>query len=161
MKTFLIGAAIAGLVAVPLARAGEQPSTTDKTSAQQSSSSQTTAPSQATPSQTAAPSQATPSQTGVTATASKDLSGTVKKVDQGKRSLKISSAAGGEQEVKVAEGAKIVTSDGAQASLGEIKEGDQVRASFDSSSDQASQIEVSSKQKVKTDEKSKTMPEQK
>jgi len=37
--------------------------------------------------------------------------------------LKISSAAGGEQEVKVAEGAKIVTSDGAQASLGEIKEG--------------------------------------
>jgi len=150
MKTLLIGAAIAGLVAVPLARAGEQPSTTDKTSAQQSSSSQTTAPSQA-----------TPSQTGVTATASKDLSGTVKKVDQGKRSLKISSAAGGEQEVKVAEGAKIVTSDGAQASLGEIKEGDQVRASFDSSSDQASQIEVSSKQKVKADEKSKTMPEQK
>ncbi|HYS10758.1 MAG TPA: hypothetical protein VEP66_18610 [Myxococcales bacterium] len=150
MKTLLIGAAIAGLVAVPLARAGEQPSTTDKTSPQQSSSSQTTAPSQA-----------TPSQTGVTATASKDLSGTVKKVDQGKRSLKISSAAGGEQEVKVAEGAKIVTSDGAQASLGEIKEGDQVRASFDSSSDQASQIEVSSKQKVKADEKSKTMPEQK
>ncbi len=63
--------------------------------------------------------------------------------------------------MKVAEGAKIVTSDGAQASLGEIKEGDQVRASFDSSSDQASQIEVSSKQKVKADEKSKTMPEQK
>ncbi len=59
MKTLLIGAAIAGLVAVPLARAGEQPSTTDKTSAQQSSSSQTTAPSQA-----------TPSQTGVTATVS-------------------------------------------------------------------------------------------
>jgi Cu/Ag efflux protein CusF len=145
MKTLLIGAAIAGLVAAPLARAGEQPSTTDKTSAQQSSSSQTTAP----------------SQTGVMATASKDLSGTVKKVDQDKRSLKISSAMGGEQEVKVAESAKIVTSDGAQASLGEIKEGDQVRASFDSSSDQASRIEVSSRQKAKADEKSKTMPEQK
>lgn len=153
MKTLLIGAAIAGLVAVPLARANEPASTTDKTSAQQSSSSPTTAQSQTT----------TPSQTGVTATASQDLSGTVKKVDQDKRSLKISSATGGEQDVKIAEGAKIVTSDGSQASLSEIKEGDQVRASLDPSGDQASRIEVTPK-KAKMDDKSKTdhqMPEQK
>ena len=144
MKALLIGAAIAGLIAVPLARAGEQPSA-DKTA--QGSTSQAQSPS-AMPS--SSPSQALPSQ----ASASKELSGTVKKVDQDKRSLKISSATGGEQELKVADGAKI-TCDGTQGSLSQIKEGDQVRASFDATN-KADRIEVTSAQKSKGDDKVKS-----
>ena len=145
MKAILIGAAIAGLVAVPLARAEEQRSA-DKTA--QGSTSQAQSPS-AMPSPSA--SQTLPSQ----ASASKELSGTVKKVDQDKRSLKISSATGGEQELKVAEGAKI-TCDGTSGSLSQIKEGDQVRASFDASGNQANQIEVTSAHKAKADDKVKS-----
>src|SRR3954453_8640690 len=102
MKALLIGAAIAGLVAVPLAKAAEQPST-DKTA--QGTTSQAQSPSTKAPSSAESP--ALPGSTS----AGKELSGTVKKVDQDKRSLKISSATGGEQEVKVADGAKI-TCDG-------------------------------------------------
>src|SRR5439155_16707440 len=89
------------------------------------------------------------STTGTTASASKELSGVVKKVDKDKRSLKISSATGGEQELKVADSATI-TRDGTQSALDQIKEGDQVRASFDASGNQASKIEVNSKQKADT-----------
>ena len=63
-----------------------------------------------------------------------------------KRSLTISSETGGEQQLKVADSATI-TRDGTQAGLDQIKEGDQVRASFDASGNQASKLEVSSKQK--------------
>ncbi len=121
MKTLLIGVAAAGLVGVT-------------TAAAQSSSSQS--------STTTSPS----SQTGTTATASagNELSGEVKKVDKDKQSVKISSPTGGEQELKVASGATI-TRDGTQASLDQLKEGDQVRASFDPSSKQATKLEVQSK----------------
>jgi Cu/Ag efflux protein CusF len=69
----------------------------------------------------------------------------VKKVDKDKRSVKISSPTGGEQEVKVAPNATVVTSDGTQAGLDQLKEGDQVRASLDPSSNQATKLEVQSK----------------
>ena len=152
MKAFLIGAAIAGLVAVPLAKAEEH--STDKT-AQSSATSQAQGPSAAASSST---SQALPGQ----ASAKTELSGTVKKVDQDKHSLKISSPTGGDQDVKVADSAKI-TCDGSQGSLSQIKEGDQVRASFDASGNQADRIEVTSKHKAKGDEKVKSdkMPDQK
>ena len=152
MKTLLIGMAAAGLVGATTARAGEQPSTSDKSAAQptQSQTPQTQSPAgqsmdQAPSSQSSASSTAT----GTTASATKELSGVVKKVDKDKRSLKISSATGGEQELKVADSATI-TRDGTQSGLDQIKEGDQVRASFDASGNQASKIEVNSKQKADT-----------
>src|SRR5712691_3173871 len=121
MKAFLIGLAAAALAAVPMARA-QQPSSTSPSS---------TSPSASSP-------------TGTTASASNELSGVVKKVDKDKKSLKVSSPAGGEQELKVADSATI-TRDGNTAALDQIKEGDQVRASFDASGTQASKIDVSSK----------------
>jgi Cu/Ag efflux protein CusF len=143
MRVLLIGIAAAGLVGATTAKAGEQPSTSDKSAAQ---------PAQSQPSQTQSPAdksmdQAPASPAGTTASASKELSGVVKKVDKDKRSLKISSLTGGDQELKVADSATI-TRDGTQAGLDQIKEGDQVRASFDSSGNQASKIEVTSKQKA-------------
>jgi len=79
----------------------------------------------------------------------------VKKIDKDKHSLKISSSTGSEQELKVADSATI-TRDGSQAGLDQIKEGDQVRASFDASGSNVSKIEVTSKPKVKADDKDKT-----
>jgi hypothetical protein len=70
----------------------------------------------------------------------------VKKVDKDKQSLKISSTTGAEQELKVGSSATI-TRDGSQATLDQIEEGDQVRASLNASGDQASKIEVQSKAK--------------
>jgi Cu/Ag efflux protein CusF len=133
-----------------MAKAGEQPSTSDKSAAQpsQSQTSQTQSPSGKSMDQApSSQSSASTSATGTTASASKELSGVVKKVDKEKRSLKISSPTGGEQELKLAETATI-TRDGTQAGLDQIKEGDQVRASFDASGTQASKIEVNSKQKA-------------
>ena len=74
----------------------------------------------------------------------------MKKVDKDKQSLKISSTTGAEQELKVGSSATI-TRDGSQATLDQIKEGDQVRASLNASGDQASKIEVQSKAKSSDD----------
>ena len=158
MKTLLIGMAAAGLVGATTARAGEQPSTSDKSTSDKSASDKSAAqPTQSQPPQTQSPAgqsmdkapSSQSSATGTTASASKELSGVVKKVDKDKRSLKISSATGGEQELKVADSATI-TRDGTQSGLDQIKEGDQVRASFDASGSQVSKIEVNSKQKADT-----------
>ncbi len=142
MKAFLIGLAAAALAAVPMARA-QQPSSTSPSSTSPSASSQTST------------SQSASSQTGTTASASNELSGVVKKVDKDKKSLKVSSPTGGEQELKVADSATI-TRDGNKAALDQIKEGDQVRASFDASGTQASKIDVSSKHKAKSDDMGKS-----
>jgi Cu/Ag efflux protein CusF len=157
MRTLLIGIAAAGLVGATTAKAGEQPSTSDKSAAQpsQSQTSQTQSPSGKSMDQApSSQSSASTSATGTTASASKELSGVVKKVDKDKRSLKISSATG-EQELKLAETATI-TRDGTQAGLDQIKEGDQVRASFEASGNQASRIEVTSKDKAKSHDMSKS-----
>ena len=163
MKTLLIGMAAAGLVGVTTARAEQQASTTDKSTATTSSPTQTQKPGDSSMSQTpssssqtstspaassgtGATASASSSGTGATASASSELSGVVKKIDKDKHSLKISSSTGSEQELKVADSATI-TRDGKQAGLDQIKEGDQVRASFDASGNQASKLEVSSKQK--------------
>jgi len=178
MKTLLIGMAAAGLVGVTTARAEQQSSTTDKSTATTSSPTQTQKPGDSSMSQTPSSSSqtstsptpssgtsttATPSSsgtsstasasssgTGTTASASSELSGTVKKVDKDKNSLKISSATGGEQELKLGKSATI-TRDGNQAALDQIKEGDQVRASFDASGSNVSKIEVTSKAKSDKD----------
>src|SRR5712664_2915322 len=141
MKTLLIGVTAAGLVGVTTA-AAQSSSSQSSTTTSPSSQSSTTMGS----SDKSSASQGTSSQTGTTATASagNELSGEVKKVDKEKQSVKISSPTAGEQELKIASGATI-TRDGTQASLDQLKEGDQVRASFDPSSKQATKLEVQSK----------------
>ncbi|MGZ6125422.1 MAG: hypothetical protein ACXWLR_10715, partial [Myxococcales bacterium] len=130
----LIGVAAAGFVAAVAGSANAQQSSTTPGAA---ATPAPASPSSATP----APSAATPSTTAI---ANKELSGVVKKIDKDKRSLKISSPAGVEQEVKLSATATI-TRDGAQAGLDQLKEGDDVRASFDPSSNQATKLEVQSK----------------
>jgi Cu/Ag efflux protein CusF len=167
MRTLLIGVAAAGLVGATSARAEEQRATPDQPAAQtsQSQSSQTQSPSgrssmDQTPSSQSSTSQASSGATGTSASASTELSGVVKGVDKDKHSLKISSTSGGEQELKLADSATI-TRDGTQAGLDQIKEGDQVRASFDASGKQASSIEVTSKQKMGDKDKSETKTQSK
>ena len=172
MKTLLIGMAAAGLVGVTTARAEQQTSTTDKSTATTSSPTQTQKPGDSSMSQTpssssqtstspaassgtGATTSASSSGTGATTSTSSEVSGMVKKVDKDKHSLKISSSTGSEQELKVADSATI-TRDGNQVGLDQIKEGDQVRASFDATGSNVSKIEVTSKQKVKADDKDKT-----
>ena len=153
-----------------MARAGEQKSSStdksDKSAAQTtpSQSSQTQTPSDQSstsqPSSQTSTDQSSSSATGSTASASKELSGVVKEVNKDKRSLKISSETGGEQQLKVADSATI-TRDGTQAGLDQIKEGDQVRASLDASGKQASKIEVNSKQKAGDKSEMKTQSKDK
>jgi len=155
MRTLLIGVAAAGFVVAVTGSANAQQSST---SAQGSSATQAPA---SQPSATQAPSSQSPAtqtpstQTGTTASVNKELSGVVKKIDKDKRSLKISSTAGVEQEVKLAASATI-TRDGAQAGLDQLKEGDDVRASFDPISNQATKLEVQSKQMMMEKDKGKT-----
>lgn len=173
MKTFLIGVAAAGLVGVTIASAEEQSKSqttsssqssttlpsTGQPSSQPSSQPSTTLPSSqpstTLPSSQTSTSQASSGQTGTTASASNELSGVVKKIDKDKRSLKISSLTGKDQDLKVATSATI-TRDGTQSSLDQIKEGDEVRASFDASGSQVSKIDVNSKQKMKSGDKDKS-----
>jgi hypothetical protein len=73
----------------------------------------------------------------------------VKHVDKDKQMVKIDSKAGGEQELKVPSSATI-TLDGSTAALDQLKAGDEVRASFDPSSNQATKLEVTSASKSST-----------
>jgi hypothetical protein len=74
-----------------------------------------------------------------------EVSGTIKSVDKDNRSLTISPAAGGQQDVKLAESAT-VTRDGQNVGLDKLEPGDNVRASFDPTTKQASTITVQSNQ---------------
>jgi hypothetical protein len=86
----------------------------------------------------------TPSQTatspGQNAT---ELAGTLKSVDKDKRSLTIAPASGGQQDVKLADSVAI-TRDGNKIDLDQLRPGDEVRASFDPATKQASTITVQS-----------------
>lgn len=168
MKALLIGIAAAGLVGVTGVSAHDQKkdktaedtsSSSTKTTASDSSMSQTPSSSSSatqSPSSsstaTQSPSSSSSSATtaGTSASASNELSGTVKKVDKDKQSLKISSTTGAEKELKLGSSV-LITRDGSQATLDQIKEGDQVRASLNASGDQASKIEVQSKAKSSDD----------
>ena len=161
MRTLLIGVAAAGFVAaVTTANAEEKSSTAAQgTSATQAPANQ--------PSTTQGVSNKT--ETAASASkeaASKELSGTVKKVDKDKRSLKVLSSAGAEQDVKIAPSATI-TRDGAPvAELEQLKAGDEVRASYEPSSNEVIKLDVRSKQtmeknKGKTEIQSETKTESK
>jgi Cu/Ag efflux protein CusF len=96
---------------------------------------------------------------GRSGTATTELSGVVKKVDKKNRSVSISSPTG-EQQLKISQDAKI-TRDGSTAALDQLKEGEQVRASFDPTSKEATKLEIQSSgsEKAKSDKgetKSKT-----
>ena len=96
--------------------------------------------------------------TGHSSASASELSGTVKKVDKAKRSVSISTPMGGEQELKISQSATI-TRDGSTAGLEQLKEGEQVRASFDPASKEATKLEIQSKSD--TGEKSKSSTETK
>ena len=157
MRMLLIGVAAAGFLATVTSAKAAEPTTKDQGSAA------TKAPADQS---TATPAPAGQAGTAASATkdvANKELSGVVKKVDKDKRSLKVLSSAGVEQDVKISPTATI-TRDGTQAGLDQLKEGDEVRASFDPSSLQATKLEVQSKQtmeKGKTEMKSDTKTETK
>jgi hypothetical protein len=74
-----------------------------------------------------------------------EVAGTLKSVDKDKRSLTIAPASGGQQDVKLADSAAI-TRDGTKIELDQLKPGDDVRASFDPATKQASTITVQSNQ---------------
>ncbi|MGZ6143562.1 MAG: hypothetical protein ACXWLM_09490 [Myxococcales bacterium] len=73
-----------------------------------------------------------------------ELSGELKSIDKEKRSLTLLPLTGVNKDVKVADGA-IITRDGAKAALDQLKEGDDVRATFDATTNQATTLEVHSK----------------
>jgi peptidoglycan DL-endopeptidase CwlO len=119
------------------------PSTSSQSSATRSQSSDSSSMAQTPPSSQSSTSQSSSSQMGTSATSSTELSGVLKKVDKDKRKISISSATGGEQELKISQNATI-TRDGSQAALDQLKEGEQVRASFDPSSKEATKLEIQS-----------------
>src|SRR5712664_4379763 len=164
MRTLLIGVAAAGFVAaVTSANAAEPTSTTDQGSSATPAPADKSSATQTPPSNTGTAASASKELTSKELT-SKELSGVVKKVDKDKRSLKVLSSAGVEQDVKIAPSATI-TRDGTQvAELEQLKEGDEVRASFDPSSNQATKLDVQSsemKDKGKSEMKSETKTESK
>jgi hypothetical protein len=74
-----------------------------------------------------------------------EVAGTIKSVDKDKHSLTIAPAAGGQQDVKLADSVAI-TRDGSKIDLDQLKPGDDVRASFDPATKQASTITVQANQ---------------
>jgi len=98
-----------------------------------------TTPPATTPSTTTPPS---------TAAASSQVSGNVKSTDAPAMAIIIVLASGDEQNLSLSKDASI-TRDGKVASLDQVKEGDQVRASFDPSTHKATSLEVKSKDSSK------------
>jgi hypothetical protein len=161
MKLPFIGAIGAGLLCVALAATAQATSSGSNQSPQSSpsqpsatppsgQSSATTPPTQSStatapnPSPSPPPTQSTqqPVPPPATSAAPKnEISGVVKKIDRSKRSVQISSWAGGEHELKLSPNATI-TRGGSALSLDQLKEGDQVLASFDPSSKQATRIQI-------------------
>jgi Cu/Ag efflux protein CusF len=134
----------------PSAKSSSSQSPSDKSSSSQSSSDKSSQ-SQATqsPSMPGGSTSDTSSATASNSSSSQgELSGVLKKVDEGSRSLTIEPTAGGSaKDLKVAKSATI-TRDGSTASLDQLKKGDDIRASFDASTNQATELKVQSKEKM-------------
>lgn len=123
-KTLFVGFAAAGLMAgASVAVAGGDHS--------QSSSSQTSS---------------SPSASASASSQSSQLSGKIQSVDQQKKSVTIASDSGSPQDVKLGDNTSI-TKDGSSVSFSQLKPGDQVRASLDPSTHQATTLEIQSKDK--------------
>jgi hypothetical protein len=74
-----------------------------------------------------------------------EVAGTLKSVDKDKHSLTIAPSSGGQQDVKLADSTTIMR-DGSKIDLDQLQPGDEVRASFDPATKQASTITVQSNQ---------------
>lgn len=75
---------------------------------------------------------------------SSEVSGHLTKLDKDGKSVTIATPSGSEQTLKVASDAKI-TRDGSSIGLDQLKPGDNVRASFDVTSNEAKALEVTTK----------------
>ncbi len=131
-KTMFVGFAAAGLLAGTSAVQAQQ--TTPQ------SDYPTTSPAKAQPSTAGETGRA-----GSPASQATQVSGVLKSLDEDKRSLTIAPSTGAQQDIKVADSAAI-TRDGASVGLDQLKAGDHVRASFDPATNQATTLEVHSKQ---------------
>ena len=144
-RTIFIGFAAAGLLAgtsVALAQ-------TDQGKSSPTSSAQTgTSAQPGTSSQAGASTQTGTSQTGTSASATSEskLSGKIASVDKDKKMVTISSDTGTQQQLKVGDSTNI-TRDGSSCGLTQLQSGDEVRASFDPTTKQATTLEVQTKQK--------------
>ena len=76
--------------------------------------------------------------------ASNEVSGQVSKFDKSSRALTVSLPSGETRDLKLATDAK-VTRDGSSIGLDQLKQGDNIRASFDPKSNEAKSIDVTSK----------------
>src|SRR5919201_1763348 len=132
--TTFVGFAAAGLLAGSSAALAHG----DQAKSSQTPSAQTGASAQAGTS--------TPAGTSASATKESKLSGKIASIDKDHKSVTISSDSGAQQELKVSDTTNI-TRDGSSLSFGQLQSGDEVRASFDPSTKQATTLEVKSKQK--------------
>ena len=139
-KTLFVGFAAAALMAgtsVAAAASGQSQSS-------QTPSSQT--PSSPTPS---SPMPSSPMhQSGSSSAESSSLSGKIQSIDKENKKVTISSETGGTQDLKLGDKTTIMR-DGTSSSFAELKPGDQVRASLDPTTHQATTLEVQSKQEKK------------
>jgi Cu/Ag efflux protein CusF len=89
---------------------------------------------------------ATSNDTKAAAPSNSQITGDVKSIDAPAMTLIIVLPSGEQQQLSVASDASIKR-DGSTSSLSQVKEGDNVRASYDPSTHQASQLDVKSKDK--------------
>ncbi|HUJ27817.1 MAG TPA: hypothetical protein VLW85_17450 [Myxococcales bacterium] len=134
-----------GMAALALASTGAWAQTSSKDTTSPSSASTDTSKSSSDmtkSSDTAKPSSADTMKSD--SSKSGEVSGQLTKLDKSSKSVTISTSSGSQQTLKLASDAKI-TRDGSTASLDSLKEGDNVRASFDPNSNEAKSIDVTSK----------------
>ena len=91
-------------------------------------------------------SQTSSTQTGTSASASQEstLAGKITSIDKQNKSVTIASDSGTQQQVKIGDSTN-VTRDGTSSSFSQLQSGDQVRASFDPSTKQATTLDVQTK----------------
>jgi len=144
-KTLFVGFAAAALMAgTSVAAAASGQSQSSQTPSSQTPSSQT--PSSPTPS---SPMPSSPMhQSGSSSAESSSLSGKIQSIDKENKKVTISSETGGTQDLKLGDKTTIMR-DGTSSSFAELKPGDQVRASLDPTTHQATTLEVQSKQEKK------------
>jgi Cu/Ag efflux protein CusF len=155
MKRIIIAAASVLALAAGAARATDDKSATGANAPSKGTSSS------ATPGTGTAGTTATGNTTAGTSTAGTSASadlpavGDVKATDPAAMVITIVLPSGDEQQLSVANDA-VITRDGDKASLGQVQQGDNVRASFDPSSHKVSKVDVRSKSSKATDKSTKS-----
>jgi Cu/Ag efflux protein CusF len=154
MKRIIIAAAGVLALAAGVARATDDKSATGANAPSKGTSSSAT-PGTGTADTTATGNAAAGTSTaGTSASADLPAVGDVKATDPAAMVITIVLQSGEEQQLSVAKDA-VITRDGDKASLGQVQQGDNVRASFDPSSHKVSKVDVRSKSS-KAPDKSKS-----